>query len=346
MRFRHLFALGSILALAATIAQAATTNLSIFIWSEYLPAEIVREFESRHGCKVTLDLFEDAETMLAKVQRGGASLYDVVVSPDYLVPAMVKLNLLAPLRPTNLVNLTNLEPRFRNPPYDPGNRYSVPYQWGTVGLYVRNKTPTPPEATWGLVFDPAQRPGPFVLIDSMRDLIGAALKYKGYSLNSTDPRQLKEARDLILATKKHCLSFDASVGARNKVLSRAAQAAIVYSGEAARGMSDDQETVYVIPREGSQIWVDNLLVPIKAPHRDLAERFIDFCLDPEIGARISNRTRFCSPNRAARPHLDAALLSNPAFYPPPETLAKLEFLEDLGARSRLYDEIWTQIKAR
>ncbi len=325
--------------------------MNLFIWSEYIDPKVVADFEKKFACKVVIDLYEDDAAMMAKLQAGGAQ-FDVVVPPDHKVTALIKLGLIAPLRHENIPNLKNLDEKFASPPYDRGNKFTAAYQWGTVGLYVRRPGPIsrlatpPPTDTWGVIFDAAQQPGPFVLIDNARDLVGAALKYKGHSLNSTDLAHLKEARDLILAAKKRCIGFDNSVGGKNKVLGKSARAAIVYSGEAARGLADDKETAYLIPREGSQIWQDNLAVLAKAPHRDLAEQFINYLLDAEVGARISNFTQFASPNKAARPFLSPADLKNPAIYPPAEVMTRLEFLEDLGAKSRLYDEVWTQIKAR
>jgi len=320
--------------------------LNLYIWSEYVDPKIVADFEKEFDCKVTIDLYEDAESMLAKVQSGGVSLYDVVVPPDHIVPAMIHLKLLAPLRHENIPNLKNLDEQFANPSYDRGNRYCVAYQWGTVGIFARQPRDKPLPQTWGIFFDPKLQPGPFVLIDSVRDMLGAALKYKGHSLNSTDPQELKEARDLVLEAKKRSLGFEGSVGAKNRVLARTARAAIVYSGEGVRGASDDAETVYFIPKEGSQIWVDNLAVLAKAPHRDLAEKFVNFILDPKVAAQLSNYTQYSSPNKAALPFIRAQDLKNPTIYPPPELRAKLEVLEDLGSKSRLYDEIWTQVKAR
>ncbi len=325
---------------------AQSARLNLFIWSEYIDPQIVKQFEKEFACKVTLDVYEDAESMLAKIQGGGVSLYDVVVPPDHIVPAMVALKLLAPLRHENIPNLKNLDEKFARPPYDPTNQFTVAYQWGTVGVYLRRTKDPPVEPTWGVFFDRKQQPGSFVLIDSVRDLLGAALKYKGHSLNSTDPAHLREARDLILDAKRRCVGFDGSVGAKNKVLAKTARAAIVYSGEAVRGAAEDPDTIYFIPREGSQIWLDNLAVPAKAPHRDLAEKFINFILDARIGAQLSNFTQFATPNRAARPFIKREGLNNPAIYPPPEVMTKLEFLKDLGANTRLYDEVWTQIKAR
>lgn len=345
-RARAAVFLGLMSASLTSSVQAAPNQLNLFIWSEYLDPAIVADFEKQFNCKVTIDLYEDEAAMMAKLQAGGASVYDVVVPPDHKVTALIKLSLIAPLRRENVPNFKNLDERFRNPPYDPGNRYTVAYQWGTVGIFLRVKNGKAYPATWGLVFDPKLQPGTFVLIDSARDLIGAALKFKGHSLNSVEPAHLREARELVLDAKRRCVGFDNSVGGKNKILSKTAQASIVFSGEAVRGQSEDKDTAYMIPKEGSQIWQDNLAVLAQAPHRDLAEKFINFLLDPKVGARISNFTQFATPNKAAREFIKSADLNNPAIYPPPETVAKLEFLEDLGTKSRLYDEIWTQIKSK
>ena len=342
---KNLFVTAVVLLLAVT-SRAEKQTLNLFIWSEYIDPAIVADFEKQFDCKVNIDLYEDVESMLAKVQGGGGSLYDVVVPSDHVVKAMIKLNLLSPLRPENIPNLKNLEARFTDPPYDRGNKFTVAYQWGTLGVLARQTKNQALPRTWGIFFDPRRQPGSFLLMDSPRDLIGVALKYRGYNINSTDPKQLREARDLILAAKKRSLGFDGSVGAKNKVLAKSAKAAIVYSGEGVKGMAEDKETVYFIPQEGGIIWVDNLAVLAKAPHRDLAEKFINFILDPKIGARLSNFVQYSSPNRAAQEFLRPEDRQNPAIYPTPETLARLEYLEDRGAKMRLYDEIWTQVKAK
>jgi len=326
------------------LLQAQENKLNLFIWSEYINPQIVKDFEAQTQSKVTIDVYEDAESMLAKVQGGGDALYDVVVPPDYMVSVMTHLHLLAPLRHQNIPNLTNLDGKFASPPFDPGNQFTAAYQWGTVGLYVRRDAGL--VESWSAIFDPARQPATFVLIDSVRDMFSAALKYKGHSLNSTNPKELLEARDLILAAKKRCLSFEGSVAGENKVLGGQAAAAIIYSGEGARGMAEDKGTRYFIPREGSQIWLDNMAVLARAPHRRLAEQFINYMLDAKTGARLSNYTKFASPNRAARSLIKLELLRDPAIYPPAETMGKLEFLKDLGPATKLYDQLWTEIKAQ
>lgn len=332
--------------LSAAEPAAARRELRLFIWSEYIDPAVVADFERQYWCRVIMDLYEDTESMLARMLSGGDRLYDLVVPSDNVVPVMIRRGLLAPLRHESLTNLVHLDPQFRRPAYDPELRYTIPYQWGTMGLLARPRAGQSLPDTWGLLFDPELQPGPFVLIDSARDLFAAALRYQGASLNSTNAAELRRARDLLLETKKRAVGFDGSVGGMNKVLGRAVRVAMVYSGEAARAMRTDTNLVYLIPREGSVLWVDSLAIPARAPHRELAEQFINFVLEPRNAARIANFTRFASANQAARVHLDPADLRNPAIYPPQELLERLEYLRDLGPALRLYNEAWTQLKAR
>src|SRR6266498_3449115 len=168
------FSMALLLALGA---RAEKQTLNLFIWSEYIDPAVVADFEKQFDCKVNVDLYEDVESMLAKVQGGGGSLYDVVVPTDHIVPAMVKLNLLAPLRHGNIPNLKNLDAKFTSPPYDRRNKFTVAYQWGTLGVFARQaKDQTLPQS-WGVFFDPHLQAGAFLLIDSPRDMMGAALKY-------------------------------------------------------------------------------------------------------------------------------------------------------------------------
>jgi spermidine/putrescine transport system substrate-binding protein len=339
------FALVLAAALAAP-ALAAKNKLNVYIWSEYIDPEIVAEFEKKFDCKVTLDFYEDPESMMAKLESGGVSLYDICVPTDYLIPAMVKRGLLAPLDLAKIPNMKNVEERFLNPPFDPGNKHTVPYQWGTLGLYIRKAGDKPVEETWGLLFDPAKQPGPFLLMDSMRDCFSGALKYKGYSLNTVDKEQLKEARDLMIEAKKRSVGFEGGVGGKNKVLAKGCVLAMVYNGDAIRGMGEDEETHYFVPREGSQIWVDTMALTAKAPNPEMAYAFIDHILDAEVGAQLSNFNQYATPNEASKKFINPDDLKNPAIYPTPEIMAKLEFLEDLGPKSRLFDEIWTQVKSK
>jgi spermidine/putrescine transport system substrate-binding protein len=238
----------------------------------------------------------------------------------------------APLRHDNIPNIKNLDPKFASREYDPGNKYTVPYQWGTVGLYVRKGKDEKIDETWGLIFDPKKSIGSFLMIDDTRSCIGAALRYKGYSLNTTDKKQLKEARDLLLNAKKRSLGFEGGVGVKNKVLARVCKVGMAYNGDAVRGTKEDSETYFFIPREGTEIWLDNMAIPAKAPNRDLAEKFVNYILDAKVGAQLSNFNQYATPNKASLEFIKPEDPKNAAIYPTDEQLTVLEFTRDLGAK--------------
>lgn len=327
-------------------ASAAPKNkLNLYIWSEYIDPEIVKSFEQKFDCKVTIDLYEDNESMIAKLAAGGASTYDIIVPSDYAVPIVAKRGLAQKLDHSKIPNLSNIDPKFLNTPFDPDNQYSAPYQWGTVGIYMRKKPGQEIDQSWALLFDPKKQPGKFVIIDSMREAISAALKYRGHGVNETDPAKLKEALALLAEAKGRSLGFDGGVGGKNKVLSKVVDMAVVYNGDAVRGMGEDSETVYFVPKEGGEIWLDSMMIPAKAPNKAMAEAFINYILDAEVGAQLSNFNQYATPNKAALPKITPEDLANPAIYPPPEVMAKLEYLEDLGDKTKLYDELWTRLKS-
>jgi len=325
---------------------AQKNKMNLYIWSEYIDPKIIQNFEKENDCKVTVDLYEDNESMMAKLEGGGTSLYDVCVPSDYIIPALIKNSLVAPLRHENIPNIKNLDPKFASREYDPGNKYTVPYQWGTVGLYVRKGKDEKIDETWGLLFDPKKSIGTFLMVDDSRGTIGAALRYKGYSLNTTDKQQLKDARDILLDAKKRSLGFEGGVGIKNKVLARVCKVGMAYNGDAVRGMKEDPETYFFVPREGGEIWLDNMAIPSKAPHRDMAEKFINYILDAKVGAQLSNFNQYATPNKASLEFVTPADLKNAAIYPTDDQMKTLEFTKDLGSKGPWYDELWTSIKSK
>ena len=334
------------LALCALTTEAASYKLNLFIWSEYIDPAIIDDFEKRFDCKVTMDLYENEAAMMAKLRDGGAAQYDVIVPPDHTVPALIKLKLIAPLRADNIPNMRHIDERFASPWYDAGNRFTVPCQWGTLGIYARKPADKPYNESWALLFDATEQPGPFVLTDSMRETIGAALRYKGHSLNTIDHVELNEALNVLIDARKRSLGFESGAGGKNKVLAKEAMAAMAYSGDAMRAMKEDGETYYFIPREGSQIRVDNLAICAKAPHRIVAEKFLNFILKPEVSAQLADYNQYATPNKAALEFVKPENLNNPMIYPPSHVMRRMEFLHDLGKQTKLYDEVWNQVKAR
>ncbi len=338
-------ALVSTLALLSVLA-FARGELRLFNWADYIPEDVVQAFEKRYDARVVIDTFEAPEAMLAKLQAGGAAEYDVVVPPDYYVRQMARAGLIRPLDHGKLPNLKNLALEFQNPAYDPGNRYSIPYQWGTTGIAYDAQAVRKPVTSWGVFFDPKQYAGPCFLLDEMRETIGAALKYLGYSLNDTDPAHLEEAKKLLIGAKKRCLGFAGGVEARSRLLSGDAAVVHAYSGDIVQIQGEAPQVKYVVPREGGTIWTDAVAITKRAPHPELAYKFLNFILEPKIAAAISNYNSYATPVAAAVPYLDPALKENPAVFPPKEVRAKLEYIHDIGDAIRLYDRVWTELKSR
>jgi len=335
----------------ATLGSAgeAGKRVTVYMYSEYIDPELPKEFEKLTGMPAKIDVYENTEEMMAKLQQaGGVSQYDVVVVSDHAIPVLARLGLLQPLHLEKIPNAKNVSAQFKKPPYDPDEKYSLPYQWGTVGLMYRKDKLPQAESSWSLLLDPAKQPGPIVLIDSMRDMLGVALKSLGYSVNSKKVEELKEAGQAILRAKKSpkCLGFEGGVGGRNKVADGSAVLAIVYSGDAIKATAEDGHLGYVLPREGTIVWVDAMTIPAKAPNVEGAHAFIHFILDAEVGARLSNFNRCATPNAASLPKIKQEDRENPAIYPSAEDLKKLEYIEDVGDTTRLYDEVWTAAKAR
>ena len=322
-------------------------RLNLFIWPDYVDPELIEEFERAYGVSVAIDYYDTNEAMIAKLQAGGTGQYDLVVASDYAVEALRADGLLEPLAHDLLPNLANVAPRFRAAPFDPGNRYSATYQWGTSGLGVRTDLIGGGEIkeSWALVFDPDAAVGPFAMLNDPRETIGAALIYLGHSPNSTDPAQLAEAERLLLAQRSRLLTYAPFASARDLLASGDAVVAHNYSGDVLMVADEVPAVRYLIPREGSVVWTDNLAVPRGAPSARLAHAFINFILDGDVGARLSNFTQYASPNEAALARIAPELRADPAIYPDSAVMARLEFLQDLGGARAAYDRIWTRLRA-
>lgn len=325
-------------------------KINVYMWSEYIDPAIPEQFKAATGIDMHIDVYEDTETMEAKMQHsGGSGQYDVLVVSDHVVDRLARQKLIRPLPQAEIPNSRNVTARFRNPPYDPHGEYSLPYQWGTMGIMYRKDKVPQIEHSWSSILDPAKQPGPVLLIDSMRDMMAVALKLHGCSVNSRNAEELKSAAETLLQAKKspHCIGFEGGVGGKNKVLAGDAVAAVVYNGDAMRGLEEaDDKVGFFIPREGTIIWVDAMVITAGSKHPKEAAAFINYILDPAVSARLAHFNRYPTPNEAAMPLINPQDRENPAIYPPADLIARMEYLEDLGDDSRLYDELWTAVKSR
>jgi spermidine/putrescine-binding protein len=321
-------------------------ELHVFNWSEYIDLQIYADFEAEYGVHVVEDTFASNEDLLAKLQAG-ATGYDIIVPSDYMVAIMIEIDLLAELDLDNIPNFANIDPKFKDPPYDPGNKYSVPYQWGTTGIGYNSEAFDEAPDSWTYLLDPevaSQYAGQISMLNDARETIGAALKYLGYSLNTTNEQELEEAKQVLIRQKEWVKTYDSEqyedlIAADELLLAHG------WSGDFFMAAEEDERIWYVIPSEGAVIWADNLCIPRSSKNQYTAEVFINYLLRPEVGAMISNFTWYASPNKAAEEFIDPEILEEPAIYPPPEVMAKLEWIRDVGDALPLYERIWTEVKA-
>lgn len=325
-------------------------TLYFYTWSDYIDVEIFAMFEEETGIRVVEDTFGSNEDLLAKL-LGGATGYDVLVPSDYMVAMMIELDLLAELDKSQLTTLDDLDPAWTDPPFDPGMEHCLPYFWGTTGIgFNWNDWDEAPDS-WKYIFDPelaAEFDGKLTFLDDMRETIGAALIYLGYSLNTTDEDELEEAKQLILAVKPYLASFDSDTYEDNMVAG-STSLAMGWSGDFFAAQVEDENIDYVIPEEGAAIWMDNLCITADAatdPDRYArAHLWIDFLNRPDIAALNTNYVWYASPNLSAVPMIDPEILEYPAIYPSEETFEKLEWFEPLGDATEMYSRIWTEIRS-
>lgn len=318
-------------------------ELNIYIWSNYLPDDVIAEFEARFDAKVNVELYDSNEALLAKLQSGGAS-FDIIVPSDYMVTVLKGQGMLDEIDRDSITNFSNLDSQFVNLPYDKDNLYSIPYMWGTTGIGYRKDKVVEPVESWAALWDTRYKDR-LAMLDDVREVIGAALKFKGRSLNSTDADEISEAARLLEDQKPLLKAYD-SGGFDQLLLSGDAWIAQSYSGQIAKAMAENPNIGYAIPKEGCTLFIDNLCIPRSAAHKSLAVEFINYVLEAKTAANIANGTGFSSTNLAARGFIRPDLLANEAAYPTRQSLERCELIEDLGAASGTYDRFWTEIKSK
>lgn len=312
-------------------------ELRLYLWSDYLADSTIPDFEREFGVSVTLDTYESNEEMAAKL-LAGATGYDVVLPSSYLFPVLFSADLLFPLQRNLLTNWGNVAPMFLDPSWDSGNTHSVPFGWGTTGLaYRRDLVPTPPDS-WAVLFDEKFR-GKMTMLDDLRDVIGSFLRLRGHSLNSIDPAALAEAKADAIRAKANLKAY-VSAPVKAQLVAGDVWIAQLWSGDAAQATTEQAEIAFTIPKEGSMIFADAMVVPRSAPHKRAAHEFMNYILRPEVGAAIADTTGYGTPNQAALP-----LTRAKTPYPTAEELTRLEYQTDLAEHSALWDRIWTEIKA-
>lgn len=318
-------------------------QLNLYIWSAYVSDETLAKFEKETGIRVRYDTYDSNEALIAKVQSGVAD-YDVIVPSDYTVQILLKDNRLEKIDLNRLPNFKNLAKRFQNLPYDPNNAHSIPFLWGTTGIGYNKTKITDPVDSWSILWNPKYKDR-ILMLDDERETFGAALKLKGHSINTTNVKELEEAKNFLMQQKPLVKTYSSS-NFDEILLSGDVWLAHGWSGQLAKAADQNKDLTYIVPKEGSTLWIDNLAIPASAKHKEEAYVFLNFFLDPAIAAEVTNYSGYPSPNEAAKPFIKPHILNDPARYPSEEVLSKCELLMDLGATTQLLDRMWTEIKSR
>jgi spermidine/putrescine transport system substrate-binding protein len=322
-------------------------EISLYSWADYIHPGIKIQFQEECGVKVRETNFESNEEMLAALQAG--EVYDVIVPSDYMVQTMIKAGMLMELDYNTIPNIKNMEKENVRQYFDPEQKYSVPYFWGTTGFAVDATVVANYEPSWKMLFDPnSPYCGKISMLDDERETIGAALMYLGYSINETDPVHLEEAKNLLIEQAKCLKTYESNhmsclMIRGETVLAHMWTSDAILAGTAASGGRTGIK--YVIPEEGATIWQDNLVIPVNAPHAYTAMVFINYLNYPDVAALNAEAIGYGTPNFAAKRVMNPDLMADESIYPPPEVVARLQWIQDVGQALELYDRVWAEVKA-
>ncbi len=320
--------------------------LNVYNWEDYFGDTTIEDFEKEFGVKVNLENYDNEDTMVSSIQSDPTK-YDIVIASDTLVKEMVNMKLLAQIDIKNIPNFKNIATEFKNPFYDPGNKYSVSYLWGTSGFAVNRKYIKEIDLSWATLWNQDYK-GKISMMNNMQDVIAAALKYSGYSANSVKPAELEKARELLLKQKPLLRGYEDSITIRDDLISEKLWAGHIYSGDGSFAAAENENIEYLIPKEGGFIWVDNLLIPIGAKNKYTAEVFMNYILRPDVSGKIANYLWYANTNTAAKEFTNPEILEDPALYPSEAVKKKLEFAGYFAGDEAvaIYNQIWAELQAK
>lgn len=330
-------------------------ELYVYNWGEYIDPEVIELFEEETGIHVTYDMFETNEEMYPVIEAG-AVCYDAVCPSDYMIQKMVENGLLAEINFDNVPNISNIDPMFMESSrsFDPQNRYSVPYTWGTVGILYNTERieelGAEPPTKWSDLWNPIYQ-GEILMQDSVRDAFMVALKSMGYSMNTENVEELTQARDLLIAQKPLVQAYVIDQ-VRDKMIGGEAAVGVIYSGEMmyiqeeVANLGLDYSLEYVIPEEGTNLWFDSWVIPANARNKENAEKWLNFLCRPDIAKMNFEYITYSTPNSAAKDMLDEDLRNNKALFPSMDKLANSEVFRYLGDESdTVYNDMWKKVKS-
>ncbi|WP_371224881.1 extracellular solute-binding protein [Roseovarius sp. 2305UL8-3] len=325
-------------------AAAAEGDLVIYHWFEYMPQELLEKFTAETGINVTMDTYDSNEAMLASLKAGGMGTYDVAVPGDYMVAIMAGEGLLDTIADGELANSGNISAEWADPSFDPGRKHSIPYQWGSTAFAVDTAAYSGDINTTDILFNPpAELAGKINVLDSQGEVMALASLHMGIPQCSTDREQLKALNEMLQGAKQNWASFNSDT-AKEVLVSGDAAVGMIYDGFAAKARAEKDTIKYAFPTQGYVVWMDNVVLLNDAPNRENALKFMDFLLEPENIAAVSNYARYGLGVDGAAEFLDPELASLPESNPPAEAGAGA-FIEVCDQETQaVYDQIWTNLK--
>ncbi len=331
------------LALTGCSDKAASGGVvNVYNWGVYIDESIFQDFEEQTGIKVNYDTYESNESMYGVLKNHGAS-YDIVIPSDYMISRMIDEDMLEKLDFENIPNLSDVEPALLRPEYDPTGEYSVPYMWGTVGIIYNTAVVTEEVTSWSLLFD-ERYAGQILMFNNSRDAFGTALKYLGYSYNTTDKAQIAEAVDLLVGHKDIYQSFVMDE-IFDKLGSGEAAIGAYYAGDYFIMAEQNPDLAFCLPDEGSNLFVDAMCIPKGAENKANAEAFINFMCSTEAGLSNCEEIGYSTPLLSVRQALDPKVSQDPISYPDEDVLAKCESYKNLPQDVLdFYDSEWLRLK--
>ena len=321
-------------------------KLVVYNWGEYIDPEVLTMFEEETGIEIVYEEFETNEMQYPKISSG-AIAYDVICPSDYMIQRMIENDLLSEINFDNIPNLKNIGKQYleQSRQFDPENKYSVPYCWGTVGILYNKMMVDEPVDSWSILWDPKYKDN-ILMQDSVRDAFGVTLKYLGYSLNSIDLDELTEAKNLLIEQKPLVQAYVIDQ-VRDKMIGNEAALGVIYSGEAIYTQKENPNLEYVIPKEGSNIWIDSWVIPKNAEHKENAEKFINFLCRPDIALMNFEYITYSTPNEAARELIeDESIRNSEIAFPDLSKYDNLETFQYLGTEAdQVYGDLWNKVKS-
>ena len=317
-------------------------ELHIYNWADYMNPKVLEKFEKENKCTVIMNYFDSNEALYAKL-KAGAEGYDILFPSSYMSKIMYEQKMLQKINHSKLKNIKNIDTAFISKGIDPDMKYSVPYMVTYCGIAYNKKKVKNFRPTWAM-YDRTDLRGRMTLLNDVREVIGAALKFNGYAYNTTDGAELEKAGETVIRWKKNIAKFDVDEAKRG-LSSGEFYLIQAYNGDALQLMDENEDIGFALPFEGTSISQDDFVIPVNAKNTEMAYRFIDFMLDPVNSKDNMEFVYYLSPNKEAQKLMDKEFMTNPAINPPKSVLDRCDFLIDLGENNTKYSDLWDRIKS-